>query len=139
LEGHTKDEVITELVDVLNNNGKLLHRDIVLMDIIQREQIMSTGMEHGIALPHAKSDGVEDLEIAIGIKKEGIDFASLDGEKSRLFILMVSPKKVSTPHIQFLAAISSLLRENNLYEDLIKAKSPEQIIELLTKKKNNGN
>jgi fructose-specific phosphotransferase system IIA component len=138
LEGETKDEIITELVDVLNINGRLLHRDIVLMDVIQREQIMSTGMEHGIALPHAKSDGVEDLVIAIGLRKEGIDFGSLDGEKSRLFILMVSPKKASTPHIQFLASISSLLRENNLYEDLINAESPQMVVELLQKKTKNG-
>jgi fructose-specific phosphotransferase system IIA component len=138
MEGETKDEIITELVDVLNTNGRLVHRDIVLMDVIQREQVMSTGMEHGIALPHAKSDGTDDLEIAIGIKKEGIDFGSLDGEKSRLFILMVSPKKTSTPHLQFLAAISSLLRENNFYEELINAESPEMVMELLRKKTKNG-
>jgi Kef-type K+ transport system membrane component KefB/mannitol/fructose-specific phosphotransferase system IIA component (Ntr-type) len=138
LQGETKDEVITELVDVLNTNGKLLHRDIVLMDIIQREQTMSTGMEHGIALPHAKTDGVEDLEVAVGIKKEGIDFGSLDGEKSRLFIMVISPKKTSGPHIQFLAAVGSMLRENKLYEEIIDAKSAEQVMELLTKKKKNG-
>jgi mannitol/fructose-specific phosphotransferase system IIA component (Ntr-type) len=138
LKSETKEEVLTELVDILAANGKLLYRDLVLFDVVQREQTMSTGMERGIALPHAKSDGVEDLEVAIGIKKEGIEFGSLDGEKSRLFILMVSPVKNSGPHIQFLAAIGAKLRENSLYEEIINAAVPEDVIELLHKKKKNG-
>jgi len=88
-------------------------------------------MENGIALPHAKTDGVDDLEIAIGIKKEGIDFGAMDGKKSRLFILIISPQKDSGPHIQFLACISSILIDPQVREALINIDTPEKAVGLL--------
>ena len=127
LQGKTKEEIITVLVDLLAWQGKLLNRDMVLNDVLEREKIMSTGMEHGIALPHGKTDGVNDLAVAVGICKEGVDFESIDGEKSRIFILVVSPKKTSGPHVQFLAAIGTILKDEQTREKLIDADSPEEI------------
>jgi Kef-type K+ transport system membrane component KefB/mannitol/fructose-specific phosphotransferase system IIA component (Ntr-type) len=134
LKGETKREIITELVDILAAQGKLLDRDMVLQDVLEREKIMSTGMSHSIALPHAKTDGVNDLEVAVGIKKEGVEFGSIGGQKSRLFILTVSPQKASVPHLQFLAAVGALLRDDDRCEEVINAESPEQVAELLHKK-----
>ena len=131
LSGVTREEIITELVDILASRGRLLDRDMVLEDVLEREVVISTGMENGIALPHARTDGVADFEVAIGVKKEGVDFGSADGKKSRLFILAVSPKKVSGPHLQFIAAIATLLKDNNLCEDIINAAAPEKAMELL--------
>ncbi|MDR2482372.1 MAG: cation:proton antiporter, partial [Treponema sp.] len=99
LQAETKEGIITELVDILAARGRLEDRDTVLADVFERERSMSTGMQHGIALPHAKSSGVSELCVAVGVKSGGIDFGSLDGEKSRLFILMVSSRKVSGPHV----------------------------------------
>jgi fructose-specific phosphotransferase system IIA component len=131
LRGDTKEGVITELVDILAARGRLEDRDMVLSDVLQREKTMSTGMQHGIALPHAKTDGVKDLAVAVGIKKEGIDFESLDGEKSRVFILVVSPRKTSGPHIQFLAAIGAVLNNEEVRRDLIAAESKDKAAALL--------
>ncbi|MDR2069153.1 MAG: cation:proton antiporter [Spirochaetaceae bacterium] len=131
LRGNTKEEIITELVDLLNARGKLLNRDEALRDVLQRERTMSTGMEHGIALPHGKSEAVADMCVAVGIKKEGVDFESLDGEKSRLFILVVSPKKTSGPHIQFLAAVGAVLKDEVLREQVINADFREDAALLL--------
>ena len=135
LNGDSKEAIITELVDLLAAQNKLLDRDMVLADVLERERTMSTGMEHGIAFPHAKTDGVEDLEIAVGIRREGVDFGSMDGQKSRLFILIVSPKQTSWPHLQFLAAISSHLRDEAIREDVINADTPEKAAELLQAEK----
>ena len=77
---------------------------------------MSTGMQHGIALPHGKSDGIDSMSVAVGARKAGVDFDSLDHEPSRLFILIASPKKESGPHVQFLAAISSILKDKGTVE-----------------------
>jgi mannitol/fructose-specific phosphotransferase system IIA component (Ntr-type) len=118
-------------VDLLAARGKLLNRDEALKDVLQREAAMSTGMQHGIALPHAKTGGVSDLAVAVGIKREGIDFESADGEKSRLFILVVSPRKVSGPHIQFLAAIGAVLKNDEVREGVIRASTGEQAVALL--------
>jgi PTS system fructose-specific IIC component len=135
LQGETKREIITELVDILAVKGKLLDRAQVLADVFEREESMSTGMEFGIALPHGKTDGVADTAIAVGIKKSGVNFESMDGEPSRLFILIVSPKKLSSLHVQFLAAVGAILGEEALREAVINAKTPEEAVDLLRKKK----
>lgn len=134
LRGDTKEGVIIEMVDILAAQRKLADRDMVLNDVFEREKTMSTGMEHGIALPHAKSDGVDSMAVAVGIKKEGIDFESMDGEKSRLFIMVVSPKKTTGPHIQFLAGIGAVLTDGAVREAVVNADSPQTVTELLRTK-----
>jgi mannitol/fructose-specific phosphotransferase system IIA component (Ntr-type) len=131
LRGNTKDELLTEMVDILAVHGKLEDRDLVLHDIFEREKSMSTGMQHGIALPHAKTEGVKGICVAVGIKKTGIEFDSMDGERSRLFIMVVSPKKISGPHIQFLAAIGTVLKDDATREQVISAASRELVVNLL--------
>jgi fructose-specific phosphotransferase system IIA component len=131
LRSNTKDEVLTELVDVLAYHGRLNDRNEVLKDIFEREKTMSTGMQHGIALPHAKSEGVKDICVAVGVKKTGIEFDSIDGEPARLFIMVASPKRSSSPHIQFLAAIGAVLKDDTVREQVINAGSPDEVVKLL--------
>jgi len=135
LKGETKKEIIEELVDILNANDKIKNRDQVLADVLEREESMSTGMEFGIALPHGRTDAIVESVVAIGIKKSGVNFDSMDGLPSRLFILIVSPKKTGGLHVQFLAAIGSILGNETLREDVINAASPQIAVELLRKKK----
>jgi mannitol/fructose-specific phosphotransferase system IIA component (Ntr-type) len=134
LGGETKEGIITELVDNLARRGKLLDRDEVLRDVFQREKSLSTGMQHGIALPHAKTEGVTDMAVALGIKKTGIDFDSMDGEKARLFIMVVSPKKTSGPHIQFLAAVGTVLKDEETREQVINADSKDDVLLLMRRR-----
>ena len=133
LKGETKSEVIGELVDLLAAEGKLLNRDRVLADVLEREKNMSTGMGHGIAIPHAKTDGTADTIVAVGIKKTGVYFDSLDSKPSRLFILIISPKKVSSIHVQFLAAVGSILGDEAIRESVINAASAQEAVELIRK------
>ena len=108
---------------------------MVIADVMEREESMSTGMELGIALPHGRTEGVIDTVVAVGIKKSGVNFDSMDGEPSRLFILIVSPKKSGGLHVQFLAAIGSILGNDQLRENVINAPSPQVAVDLLVKKK----
>jgi fructose-specific phosphotransferase system IIA component len=133
LKGQNKKEVITELIDLLAAHGRLLDRDAALEAVFERERSISTGMENGIALPHGKTDGVDDIQVAVGIKKEGVDFGSLDGKKSSLFILVVSPKKHTGPHLQFLAAVGALLRDGAVREEVINAQTREEAAALLSR------
>ena len=119
-------------MDILAAQNRLLDRDTACNDVLEREKTMSTGMNRGIALPHARTDGVDDLEVAVGIKKEGVDFESMDGEKSTLFILTLSPKKTMGPHLQFLAAIGAKLTNKDLCEEIMNSDSPEQAAALLS-------
>ncbi|MDR0494643.1 MAG: cation:proton antiporter [Treponema sp.] len=131
LWGKTKEEVIAELVDLLFVRKKVLDRDMVIADVMKRETLMSTGMERGIALPHGKSDGVKGTVVAVGIKREGVPFDSMDGQPSRIFILEVSPKN-SGPHVQFLSAIGAKLKDEEKCQALINAVSVMQVVELLS-------
>ena len=135
LKGETKTEIITELVDLLNIQGKLQDHELALKDIFLRENIMSTGMQHGIALPHAKSDGVDSMVVALGIKKQGIDFESSDGLKSHIFILVISPRTSNGTHVKFLSSISAVLKNEKLCKKLINSESPENVVRLF---KNSG-
>ncbi|MDR1308052.1 MAG: cation:proton antiporter [Treponema sp.] len=131
LKGETKNEIITELVDLLDAGGKLRNRDQVLFDVLQREKTMSTGMEHGVALPHGKTEGTDGVCVAVGIKQGGVNFNSLDGKPARLFIMIISPKKTTGPHIQFLAAISAVLKDEATRERVIAAETLEEAARLL--------
>jgi fructose-specific phosphotransferase system IIA component len=133
LKGETKEEVITELVDMLAAKGKLIDRDMVLADVLEREKTMSTGMEHGIALPHAKTDGIDHNAVVVGIKKEGVGFDSMDGKLSQLFVLIVSPKKDSGLYMQFLAAIGSILKDESERKEIINAITPQDIVDIIKK------
>jgi mannitol/fructose-specific phosphotransferase system IIA component (Ntr-type) len=135
LKGETKKEIITELVDILAVQNKLLDRDLVLADVFEREESMSTGMKYGIALPHGKTEGINDTAVAVGLKKAGINFDSMDGEPSRIFVLIVSPEKTTSPHVQFLAAISSILRDQATREAVINATTVDEAVGLLRKQK----
>ncbi|MDR2738679.1 MAG: fructose PTS transporter subunit IIA [Treponema sp.] len=135
LQGNTKEEILREMVDILANSRKLEDRSLALEDLFQREKTMSTGMQYGIALPHAKSDGVKDICVAVGIKRNGVDFESMDGEPSKIFIMVLSPKKTSGPHVQFLAAVSAVLNNDEIRQKVIEAESRFEVVSLLRKKK----
>jgi fructose-specific phosphotransferase system IIA component len=128
LKADTKETIIHELAEVLNTAGYINDVTLLIEDVLHREDTMSTGMQHGIALPHAKSDAVKTMCVAVGIKPEGIPFDSIDGEPSRLFILVVSPKRSSGPHIQFLAAVAALLKNEDTREKVLAAKTPAELV-----------
>jgi len=131
LKGETKEEIIGELVDMLFTRGKIRNKDMVLNDIWEREKIMSTVMEHGIAMPHARTDGTDALSVAVGIKKEGIDLEANDGEKTWLFILSITPKKNTSPYLEFLSTIGTLLTDKHTLNAIHNASTPETAAKLL--------
>ena len=132
LSGETKIDVIKELLDHMHKLGVVSNYDIALNDILIRENHLSTGLENGIAIPHAKTDGVDKLAIVFGIKKNGIDFESLDAQPANLIFLVLSPKNTSGPHIQALALISRNLSINSNRERLKSSKNRDEIAEILT-------
>ena len=135
LKSTTKEGVMEELVDLLMAAGKirdLKDRKEALKAILDRESKMSTGMQNGIAIPHGKTDRVDSLVAAIGIKKEGVDFQALDGQPSRLFVMTLSPDTRTGPHIQFLAEISRQLSDAAIRERVLKAATAEEVLDILS-------
>lgn len=132
LPGQTKSEVLESLMNILMKTGKVRDRGAAMKSILDREEKMSTGIQNGVAIPHGKTDVVDDLVACLGIKKAGIDFEALDGEHSRIFIMTLSPVNRSGPHVQFLAEISQLLTDAEKREKLLNAGSAETVLDILT-------
>ena len=127
LTGKNKFQLIEELMDLLHESGKILDREIALKDVIAREGYLSTGLENGLAIPHAKTDGVDQLVMSFGINHEGVDFESLDNKPAQLVFLVLSPRDTSGPHIRALAAITKNLKDTKQRKNLLSAQSAEDI------------
>ena len=131
LKGATKEAILSEMVDLLMASGHIRERDAVLKAVSDREKRMSTGMQNGIAIPHGKTDSVDCLIAALGIKRGGVDFGALDGQPSTIFVMTVSPDSRTGPHIQFLAEISRPLNDAAVRAKLLSATSREEVLRLL--------
>ena len=134
LKADSKQGIIEEMVDRLLAAGKIGDRDAVLQAVLDREAKMSTGMQHGVAIPHGKSDAVESLVAAVGLNKSGVDFDSMDGLPCTIFVMTVSPTKHVGPHIQFLAEVSRLISQAVKREQLLGARTHSDIYDILTGK-----
>lgn len=132
LGGRTKHEIIEELMDLVCRSGKVKDREQALRDVLDHEAQMSTGMENGIAIPHAKTDAVDELVACVGVTRRKIDFENLDRKPSQIFIMTLSPKSGTGPHVQFLAEISRLLTDATARKAIVKAKSDEDLLRILT-------
>ena len=122
-----KVAAITELVDLLEEQGLLTNRHEVLRAVLQREQTRSTGIGQGLAVPHGKSAGCATLTMAVGKPAQPIDFGAKDGQPCSLIALLVSPVDEMGPHIQALARISRLWLTDTFRADVAEANSAEAV------------
>lgn len=132
LKGTTKEEIIDELLDMLVKAGKVKDKAVAKACIMDREKKMSTGMKHGIAIPHGKTDSIDSLVACIGISEKPVDFDSLDQEPSQIFIMTLSPIDKTGPHLRFLAEVSLLFKSPEKRKQLLNAKTTQEVIDLLT-------
>ena len=132
MKGSTKEEIINELLDILVDAGKIPDREAALKAVMDREQKMSTGMKHGIGIPHGKSDTIQNLVACIGISDKPVDFDSLDHEPCRIFIMTLSPVEKTGPHLQFLAEVSLLFKSADKRKEILTAASKEDVVKILS-------
>jgi len=133
LQSTEKGEIITEMVSILAKAGKLKDEKAVLEAVLERERVMSTGMGDGVAIPHAKTDGVDELVAAFGITKKEVDFASIDEKPVRLIFLLVGPTTQTGPHLKALSRISRLMHREEFRDRLAVARSSEEVIAALAR------
>ena len=114
LQGNDKKTVINELVDLLAEKDLLLDRNFVLDGILRQEETRSIGTGSGIAIPHIKGNYAKELLIAMGIAKNPIDFASVDGKGVNIVILLVSPIHQISLYIQTLAGIIRMMLDESI-------------------------
>lgn len=130
LKGTTKQAVIEELLDLLVSCGKVKDKALVLRDCFERENYLSTGFENGLAIPHAKTEAVNELVLAFGISQEGIEFDSLDGKPAHFIFLLLSPVNESGPHIKVLSQITRQFQDKNTASRIFAAQSLKDILDI---------
>ncbi|HAE21314.1 MAG TPA: hypothetical protein DCG47_03190 [Spirochaetaceae bacterium] len=127
----SKAEAIGELVASLERAGRINDHERVLKDVLERERTVSTGMEKGIAIPHARTEGVNGMAVAVGLSPEGVDFQALDGQPARLIFLIASSPDDRGPHLQLLAAIAKRLRDDPRRQAALAAANPGQLVKAI--------
>jgi PTS system fructose-specific IIA component/PTS system nitrogen regulatory IIA component len=140
LKAENKEGVIQELVDSLVNAGalKASERDGIVAAILKREDLGSTGIGRGVAVPHTKHASVDRLIGTVGVTAEGIDFNSLDGEKVHVLFLLVSPPDRPGDHLRALENISRQLRNDTFCRFLKQAHAVADIQQLLEEADHNN-
>lgn len=132
LKGQTKQEIIDEMVEILYQGGKLNDKEEYKKAILAREAQSSTGLEEGIAIPHAKTSAVKIPSIAFGLSKNGVDYESLDGEPSKLFFMIAAPANASNTHIEILSKLTTMLLDDEIREKLLEVKTEQEVMDILT-------
>lgn len=112
IEGkHTKDEILKLLVDYLDKNTNSIEdKEIFYKEVLSREEIGSTGIGMGVAIPHARSSKIKDLVIMISVLEYPVDFNSIDGELIKVIALAGAPKDKSTEYLELLSYLSKVFR-----------------------------
>lgn len=131
LKSMDKKGVLNELVDVLVKNNKVSDKNKTIKILLEREELGSTGIGQGIAIPHGKTDEVSNVVIAFGSSKQGIEFDSLDGEPVYLVFLLLAPTESAGVHLKALAKISRLLKDKHFRQALRDAKSDDEVINII--------
>ena len=129
----TKEGVIRELVESLRAAGHFKSGDPedLVRAILKREQLGSTGIGRGVAIPHAKHKSVERLVGTVGLSRAGVPFDSLDGEPVFVFVLLISPQDRPGDHLRALENVSRCLRDDSFVRSLRQAPDRETIWNLL--------
>lgn len=130
LQGKEKTDVVNELVDLFKDDDRVKDLEELRNAVHEREKIMSTGVGKGFAIPHAKTNSINEIVAAFGKLDEPIDFQALDEQPVNLVFLLVVKENLVGPHIKLLSRISRMMNKDEFRESLSKAKTAEEIYSL---------
>ena len=130
LKSNSKEDVINELIDLFKNDDRVKDLDSIRNSVLEREKIMSTGVGKGFAIPHAKTNSVNEIIAAFGKLDKPIDFQALDDQPVNLVFLLIGKENLAGPHIKLLSRISRMMNIDEFRENLAKASTSEEIYSL---------
>ena len=126
---------IRELAAVLGGEEAIRDHKRFLAEVIRREQQVTTGIGHGVAVPHIHEDIIERQILALGISQEGIEFGAVDGQPVHIVALLATPKKHHKQHMELLAALSRLLQHQEVRDSLLQAGDGAEVVGIFTNSK----
>jgi len=131
LESLDKEECIEEMADLLVRAGRVADRQGAIAALLAREELGSTGIGNGTAIPHAKHASIKTLTAAVGTSAGGIEFDAVDGEPVRLVFLILAAENDPGPHVAALAEIARLLQVPGLYRRIVEAESAQALLDVI--------
>ena len=134
LQAKSKKDVLGELSGVFQRGGIGIDREAVTSILLEREKLGSTGIGDGIAIPHGKLAGLNDLIISFGRSREGIDFDAMDGKRVHLFFLLMAPDNSASHYLKTLAKLSRMLKDGAFRKKLMTARTIGEIYEVVSEK-----
>ena len=127
----SKAEAINHLVDLMNSTGNISDREAYKSAILAREDLSTTGIGEGIAIPHAKVGAVKKATLVAAVSKEGVDYEALDGAPSHLFFMIAAPDGANNTHLDVLSRLSTILMDAKFRESLINAANANEFLRLI--------
>ena len=135
--GGGKTEILNALVNLLEGRQGIKSREELSEAIFRREELMSTGIGINLAIPHCRLEGVKDISAALAVCPEGVtDYVSLDGKPVKLVIMIVAGRHQQNDYIQMLSLLSGRLKNEEVRDRLLAARSPEEVLQILTEEEN---
>ena len=131
LESEDKEELFAEMVEILWRAGRLEDREGALEAIASREDMATTGIGDGLAVPHGKAASIGALTAALGISKEGIEYDATDGEPVHIVFMVLAEANNPGPHVECLGEIARLLQAQGFRDRLRAAESPEEVLAVI--------
>ncbi len=133
IHGHasSKMDAIDQMVSLMNKQGNVSDKEVYKEAVIERENLSTTGMVDGIAIPHARTSAITKAGIAAMTLLEGVDYQSMDGQPTTLIFLIAAPDNGDNVHLQVLSELSTLLMDHEFCEDLKNAGSPEEFLSII--------
>lgn len=133
LKPKDKGQVCEMMVDLLIEKGKISadRRKILLEKLLEREQLSSTGIGSGVAIPHASGENVDDVLVAVAQVPDGVDFDSIDAEPVKIVFLIIGSDRSARKHLQLLASIVRALKNKELVDHLLNATYPQEVYDFI--------
>ena len=125
----SKESVLEELLRRMEANGRIASAEPLLAEYLKREEVMSTGIGNGLAVPHIHTSLVDDYCVAFGHCRQGINFDALDGEPVYLVFMIAAVEETSQKHVRLVSALMRLLKTPGVLDAILEAKTPECVIE----------
>ena len=129
-----KQDAIDKLVELMNNTGNLADKEEYKKTVMAREELSTTGIGDGIAIPHGKTNAVKRAGLSAMVVKDGVNYDSLDGKDAKLFFMIAAPEESNNLHLEVLARLSTILMDEDFREKLINASSKDEFLKLIDEK-----
>ena len=134
LKARNKRDALAELAGIFAKGRIKVDPDAILHILLERERLGTTGIGDGIAIPHGKIPGLDEMVVSFGRSREGIAFEAMDGKPVHLFFLLMAPENSAGQHLKVLAKISRMLKDPAFRKNLLEAKMHEDLFRIIAEK-----